>query len=60
MLCYHLHKRHSILILHSILSDASVEWAKPLGVLNTALELSKVIASRTAAVEAEILLNMGQ
>ena len=43
-----------------ILSDAAAEWARPLGVLNTALELSKVIADRTACVEAEIYLNMGQ
>ena len=37
----------------------AVLWARPLGVLNTALNLSEVITNRIASLEAEILLNIG-
>ena len=40
--------------------EAANQWARPLGVLTTALELSKAISLRIASVEAEILLNMGE
>lgn len=35
-------------------------WAAALGVLQTALEMSKVISCRAANVEVEILLCMGE
>ena len=35
-------------------------WTGPLGVLTTALEVSKVSATRVASVEAELLLHMGK
>ena len=45
---------------HRLLTDPTVEWAKALGVLNTSLQLSKVIIKSIDPVEAEILLNIGQ
>ena len=42
-----------------MLEDAAERWSEPLGILITALEISKVISMRIPAIEAELLLNIG-
>ena len=53
-----LDKKH-VLSFSIELSQVAVLWVRPLGVLNTALNLSEVITERIASLEAEILLNLG-
>ena len=54
-----LNKKTPVFSFRIELSQVAVLWARPLGVLNTALNLSEVITERIASLEAEILLNLG-